>query len=413
MSTMPKGRSQRKKSPETAPQGRSGKGSSSRGRFNDGIRSAPTFTSLNMPQSEAGPSGSSTIQWNNSQPGGQKPRVREEAQKSNVEEEEEEGSDQDSQQDSDEEMADITEKRWVNTAEPTESLLSSGRPPRAKSYHKGDTLSYVHTVATYSPAELPPRRTSSKRKDGTEKRTLHRFTNEEHRFIWFYRHDLGASRGDVYVHFNEYFGHQLRKDSIANTYERLCKKRPVDICEAQHTEPWAVGENYEPGGASAQDAITVSDGESTDYHTEGSSEMYSDEEFYTPTPVSKGKESATGFTKPEDKVSAFGPPTQTTQQSTGSSFVTAGGQHITKQYLDSQHLYAPTIASGSSSHPGIGGSAYHQGALSERPIAKPPAPSTMSEKAAGKRKVHFDSECTEYEYDLEAVKKRVKSQDDH
>ena len=84
----------------------------------------------------------------------------------------------------------------------------------------------------------------SERKDGTKKRTLHRFSNEEHRFIWFYRNDLGCTRGYTYVHFNEYFGLSIRKDSIANTYERLKQKRPSDICDVQHTESWAVGENY-------------------------------------------------------------------------------------------------------------------------------------------------------------------------
>ena len=119
------------------------------------------------------------------------------------------------------------------------------RRPRAQSgLHKGNTEHYIMTVAKYSPAVAIPRTTSSKRKDGTEKRTLHRFTNEEHRFIWFYRNDLQCSRGDAYVHFNEYFGLHIRKDSIANTYERLRQKRPAEICEVQHTEPWAVGENH-------------------------------------------------------------------------------------------------------------------------------------------------------------------------
>jgi len=119
------------------------------------------------------------------------------------------------------------------------------RRPRAQSgLHKGNTERYVMTLAKYSPAVAIPRTTSSKRKDGTEKRTLHRFSNEEHRFIWFYRNDLECSRGDTYVHFNEYFGLHIRKDSIANTYERLRQKRPAEICEAQHTEPWAVGESY-------------------------------------------------------------------------------------------------------------------------------------------------------------------------
>ena len=119
------------------------------------------------------------------------------------------------------------------------------RRPRAQSgLHKGNTERYVMTVAKYSPAVAIPRTTSSKRKDGTEKRTLHRFTNEEHRFIWFYRNDLQCTRGDAYVHFNEYFGLHIRKDSIANTYERLRQKRPAEICEVQNTEPWAVGENY-------------------------------------------------------------------------------------------------------------------------------------------------------------------------
>ncbi|PUU79268.1 hypothetical protein B9Z19DRAFT_1125442 [Tuber borchii] len=52
----------------------------------------------------------------------------------------------------------------------------------------------------------PQRTTSSKRKDGSEKRILHGFPNEEHRFIEFYRADLECSLGDTYVDFNEYFG---------------------------------------------------------------------------------------------------------------------------------------------------------------------------------------------------------------
>ena len=39
---------------------------------------------------------------------------------------------------------------------------------------------YVKTFAKYSFAVTIPRTTSSKRKDGTEKRTLHRFSNEKH-----------------------------------------------------------------------------------------------------------------------------------------------------------------------------------------------------------------------------------------
>jgi len=116
------------------------------------------------------------------------------------------------------------------------------RPRNQSSLHKGNTEDYVKTIAKYSPAVAIPRRTSSKRVDGTDKRTLHRFSNEEHRFIWFYRNDLGCSRGDTYVHFNEYFGLHIRKDSIANTYERLKNKLPAEICDVYHKEPWAVGE---------------------------------------------------------------------------------------------------------------------------------------------------------------------------
>jgi len=118
------------------------------------------------------------------------------------------------------------------------------RPRTYSGLHKGNTKRYVMTVAKYSPAVAIPRTTSSRRKDGTEKSTLHRFSNEEHRFIWFYRNDLECSCGDTYVHFNEYFGLHIRKDSIANTYKRLGQKRSAEIREVPHTEPWAIGEDY-------------------------------------------------------------------------------------------------------------------------------------------------------------------------
>ncbi|KAG0133431.1 hypothetical protein HOY82DRAFT_641118 [Tuber indicum] len=148
--------------------------------------------------------------------------------------------------------------------------------------HKGNTEKYVKTVAKYTPAAAIPRTTSSKRKDGTEKRTLHRFTNEEHRFIWFYRNDLGCSRGDTYVHFNEYFGLHIRKDSIANTYERLKRKHPPEICDVQHTEAWAVGENYDlehPKLEIVRDIVTMKDACEEDDDSDW------EPENDTPTPV--------------------------------------------------------------------------------------------------------------------------------
>jgi len=36
--------------------------------------------------------------------------------------------------------------------------------------------------------------------------------------------------GDTYIHFNEYFGLHIRKDSITNTYERLKQRLPEEIC---------------------------------------------------------------------------------------------------------------------------------------------------------------------------------------
>ena len=138
------------------------------------------------------------------------------------------------------------------SADETREAETSDEPPEAprrsprthSSLHKGNTDRYVMTVAKHSLAVATSRTTSLKRKDGAEKRTLHLFSNEEHRFKWFYRNDLQCTRGDAYVHFNEYFGLHIRKDSIANTYERLRQKRPAEICEVQNTEPWAVGENY-------------------------------------------------------------------------------------------------------------------------------------------------------------------------
>ena len=59
------------------------------------------------------------------------------------------------------------------------------------------------TVAKHSLAVATSRTTPLKRKDGAEKRTLHLFSNEEHRFKWFYRNDLECSCGDTYVHLNE------------------------------------------------------------------------------------------------------------------------------------------------------------------------------------------------------------------
>ncbi|PUU73870.1 hypothetical protein B9Z19DRAFT_1134264 [Tuber borchii] len=57
-------------------------------------------------------------------------------------------------------------------------------------------------------------------------------------------HGLEFTRGETCVDFNEYFGLHIRKDSIANTNERVRHKRPVEIRDVPHTEPWTVGENY-------------------------------------------------------------------------------------------------------------------------------------------------------------------------
>jgi len=61
-------------------------------------------------------------------------------------------------------------------------------PPRSprnqSSLHKSNTEDYVKTVAEFSPAAVIPKTAPSNGKDGSDKRRLHQFSNEQqNRFI--------------------------------------------------------------------------------------------------------------------------------------------------------------------------------------------------------------------------------------
>ncbi|PWW75423.1 hypothetical protein C7212DRAFT_345408 [Tuber magnatum] len=285
-------------------------------------------------------------------------------------------------------------------------------PPRRRSraqgsLHKGNTEPYVKTIVKYSPAAPVPRTTSSKRKDGTEKRSLHRFTNEEHRFIWFYRNDLGCSRGDTYVHFNEYFGLHIRKDSIANTYERLRQKRPAEICNVQHTEPWAVGENYDAGAE--EPAATPGGGPEEVYSEED--DWDSDESVFTPPPAPIPQEP--GFvpdlTKSQDENPSPAKPTRTETRSGGDIIPESEhGLDVRGQNSGSRKRPTSVLESDSSPEPPPKPKRrpYHR-----RERNSSPTPPARKRIHFGKRRIERDPDSSGD--DLEVAKKTVGSPDGH
>jgi len=342
----------------------------------------------------------------------------------------------------DEEDADEEEEAETHD-EPPEAPRR--RPRNQSSLHKGNTEDYVKIVAMYSPAVTITRTTSSKRKDGTDKRTLHRFSNEEHRFIWFYRNNLGCSRGDTYVHFNEYFGLHIRKDSIANTYERLKQRLPEEICGVPHTEPWAVGENYgmryillgidaaficlflrDGGGGLLTNERPITDEntagpaalsatEATEDDTEEAESDIdcTDESMYSPIPMSREQKSIPhGRTKSKHRGTLQTEPARNKTQSTGPALIGDGGERsIKKPHSGTRKSRTSILPSDSSSGKQTvkRRSSYH---VNEKgsPMQDPAPPSPQTRRSVKKmRKVEFNDDSESREQEFVAVKKRSKS----
>ncbi|PUU80757.1 hypothetical protein B9Z19DRAFT_1063209 [Tuber borchii] len=303
--------------------------------------------------------------------------------------------------------------------EPPEPPGPPRRRPRAQSgLHKGNTERYVMTIAKYSPAAAIPRTTSSKRKDGTEKRTLHRFTNEEHRFIWFYRNDLQCSRGDTYVHFNEYFGLHIRKDSIANTYERLRQKRPAEICDFQHTEPWAVGEKYDENTARQVATLTIEDTED-DTAGEDSYSDSTDEDMSTPALAGREQEFVSrgrAYSKRQNTHQTQ--PARNKTQSRGRTHIGGGGERRIKKSKSKHRKHRKnrtSILASDSSSPEleVKRRSSYQVNEKESPVSDPHASSPQIKKASKKRKVEFAIDSDSSENGHEVVKRRRKHRDYH
>ncbi|CUS11285.1 unnamed protein product [Tuber aestivum] len=360
-----------------------GKRSSTNRRRYDRRSQNSNVPTANLPSDEADSSRPSTFRRTRSQGSQNKPEI------------ERARSDSDTDNDDSAEEAEILDPP-ANT-HPRRSNAHS-------SLHKGNTEPYVRTLAQFSPAVRVPRTTSSKRKDGTDKRTLHRFTNEEHRFIWFYRNDLGCSRGDTYVHFNEYFGLQIRKDSIANTYERLKQRRPSEICSARHTEPWAVGQSDD---AQTKVPVVILDEESAPERSDEELDSRSAMGGYTPSTA--GIEQAApslglDLTKPDNE----SPPQAKSTRGTPESAVcsTTGSDaflNTSAQGAESRKRKAG-IRSSDSSQPKQKRRPYHR-----RNADSSPTPRADTRRHFSKRRVRIGSA----DHGARVVKGGVRSLDEH
>ncbi|PUU80764.1 hypothetical protein B9Z19DRAFT_1063221 [Tuber borchii] len=74
------------------------------------------------------------------------------------------------------------------------------------------------TALMFTLAIAMPSTTSSKRKDGTEKGTLHQCSNKEHGFIWFKETPFNAAVA-IYVHLRSEPSQEDREANTKEVYE--------------------------------------------------------------------------------------------------------------------------------------------------------------------------------------------------
>lgn len=71
------------------------------------------------------------------------------------------------------------------------------------------------------------------------KHPRHMYTNEQHRFIWFYRNELKMKADQTARMYNDYFGLEQKSGPLNQLSGRLKKTMPPEVVLHKHTEPWA------------------------------------------------------------------------------------------------------------------------------------------------------------------------------
>lgn len=73
-------------------------------------------------------------------------------------------------------------------------------------------------------------------------RRRHIYTNEEQRFVWFYRYVLLMDSLQTYKMFQKYFNVPgLKRGTLKQLAARLHLQQREEVVKARNTEPWAVG----------------------------------------------------------------------------------------------------------------------------------------------------------------------------
>ncbi|PUU79269.1 hypothetical protein B9Z19DRAFT_1125444 [Tuber borchii] len=280
--------------------------------------------------------------------------------------------------------AETREKR--SDSEPTAMIarikLERLRPVRNAPNRLTDARALSQASTKCTLAVALPRTTSFKSKDGTEKRTLHRFPNEEHRFIWFYRTDLECSLRDTHVDFNEYFGPYIGKDAVENTYGRLGRKRTGEICEVPHTEPGAVREDCGTLHIVLTPDIALIENTAGQKTTEEMNESYTDS-------TDEGM-STLALAGREQEFVARNPIPNLDRTTLASSH---------------RHPSSPKLK--------VKGRSSYQVNENGSPVSNPYTSSPQIRRAARKHKVEFDIDSDSNEYGNEVVKWRLKHRDYH
>lgn len=68
------------------------------------------------------------------------------------------------------------------------------------------------------------------------------YTNEQQRFVWFYRNELGKNSFQTHRMFQEYFHiPNVKRTNLNQLAGRLKNQMAPEVVLAKHTEPWAIG----------------------------------------------------------------------------------------------------------------------------------------------------------------------------